>query len=385
MNKVLTLISGIGLGTGLMYLFDPDKGKRRRAQIRDKTVHGLNKANDAINKTSRDMSNRAQGLMAEAKAVFKSGEATDARVVARVRSKLGRRVSHPGAVEVAAEQGRVTLTGHVLASEVANLINCVSSVPGVSLVDNKLEVHEEAGNVPALQGGWPRTGARFELAQENWSPTVRLLVGAAGGALTAYGANRRGALGAATGALGVGLLTRSLTNIDIGRLIGIGDNRGIEIQKTITVNAPVGLVFELWSHHEYFPRFMSRVREVKKIGEGRYHWTVAGPAGVPVEWEGEITRLIPNELIEWKSIEGSAIEQEGRVRFREADGNGTCIDIKMSYNPPAGAIGHAIATMFGADPKREMDEDLMRMKSFIETGHLPHDAAEKRASKASAH
>jgi uncharacterized membrane protein len=49
----------------------------------------------------------------------------------------------------------------------------------------------------------------------------------------------------------------------------------------------------------------------------------------------------------------------------------------MSYNPPAGAIGHAIATLLGTDPKSEMDEDLMRVKSYIETGHIPRDSALK--------
>ena len=49
--------------------------------------------------------------------------------------------------------------------------------------------------------------------------------------------------------------------------------------------------------------------------------------------------------------------------------------MRLSYNPPAGAVGHAIAKAFGADPKSEMDEDLLRMKSLLETGKLPHDAA----------
>ena len=47
----------------------------------------------------------------------------------------------------------------------------------------------------------------------------------------------------------------------------------------------------------------------------------------------------------------------------------------MSYNPPAGALGHAVAELFGADPKHEMDDDLMRMKSFIETGGNPRRGA----------
>jgi len=44
--------------------------------------------------------------------------------------------------------------------------------------------------------------------------------------------------------------------------------------------------------------------------------------------------------------------------------------------PPAGAFGHAVASLFGADPKSDMDADLMRMKSMIETGRAPHDAAQ---------
>ena len=49
--------------------------------------------------------------------------------------------------------------------------------------------------------------------------------------------------------------------------------------------------------------------------------------------------------------------------------------MRLSYRPPAGAFGHAVAAMFGADPKTEMDADLMRMKTMIETGRAPHDAA----------
>jgi hypothetical protein len=47
----------------------------------------------------------------------------------------------------------------------------------------------------------------------------------------------------------------------------------------------------------------------------------------------------------------------------------------MLYHPIGGAIGHALARLFGSDPKSEMDADLLRMKTFIEKGYTPHDAA----------
>jgi uncharacterized membrane protein len=380
MNKQQILCAGLGLGAGLMYFLDPDRGRRRRAMARDRAAHLVNTADDAIGKTSRDVRNRMSGLVAEASSLFACEEISDGVLVERVRAKLGRAVSHPHAIEVTAEQGRVTLSGQILAREVDLLLKRVYSVRGVVSVENKLEAHQEAGNIPDLQGGRPRPGEPSEFLQTNWSPAARLLAGATGGALALYGAHRHGLTGSALELLGLGLLARGLTNLEIKDLTGYGGSRGISVQKTINIQAPVERVYEVWRDHENFPHFMSRVREVKDLGDGRYHWTVAGPAGIPLEWEGVITRRVPNKLIEFKSAPGSVIEQHGIVRFEPNHNGGTRLDIKMSYLPPAGAVGHAVAKLFGADPRSEMMADLMRMKSFIETGHQPHDAAARQTA-----
>src|SRR5205814_797244 len=123
--------------------------------------------------------------------------------------------------------------------------------------------------------------------------------------------------------------------------------------------------FQFWSNYENFPRFMSHVREVKETAPGRSHWVVAGPAGIPVEWEAELTEFAPNRVIAWKSVPGAAVRNVGNIHFDpNADGT-TRVDIKLSYNPPAGAVGHFLADLFGADPKRLTDDDLVRMKSLI--------------------
>jgi uncharacterized membrane protein/uncharacterized protein YwbE len=382
MNRNLLFLGGISLGAGLMYIFDPDRGRRRRTTARDAAHHIANTFDDAVGKTSRDLSNRAQGLVAELDSIFRCEKADDDVVAARVRSKLGRAVSHPHAIQVAVNQGRVTLRGQILAREVDQLLKRVWSVRGVTGVENRLEAHEQAGGVSSLQGGKQHHGETPELMQSNWSPGIRFLVGIGGGALALYGARRKNIFSAA---VGLGLVTRSLTNMGMEDLIGLDGGHGIAVQKTITINAPVRKVFELWSRHENFPSFMSRVREVKDLGNGRYHWTVAGPAGIPVEWEAVITKLEPDRLIAWQSAPGSMIEQHGMVQFRSDGDDKTVIDVRLSYYPPAGEFGHAIASLFGADPKSEMDDDLMRMKSFIETGHQPHDASERPLRGASVH
>lgn len=219
MNKGLAVIGSIGLGAGLMYALDPDRGKRRRALLRDKVDHAINKTGDAIQTTSRDIRNRAYGIAAGAKAFFNKEDVSDDVLVERVRSKVGRVVSHPHSIEVAAHRGTVTLSGPILEIEVDPLINCVSSVAGVTDVMNNLEAHKEAGDVPGLQGGVRRPGERSEFMQSNWSPAARFLAGAAGGALTLFGLKRRGVLGATASTLGLGLLARGITNTEAKNLL----------------------------------------------------------------------------------------------------------------------------------------------------------------------
>jgi uncharacterized membrane protein/osmotically-inducible protein OsmY len=377
-NTGLTLLSGLGLGAGLMYLFDPNRGNRRRAELQHQLTHAAHKSGDAIGTTARDVGNRARGLWSQIASWFKSDEADDQVIEARVRSKLGRVISHPSAIEVRAEQGHVTLSGPILAREVDALISCVLRVKGVRGVENQLEIHEQAGNLADLQGGSLRE-SRFELMQENWSPTARLLTSVGGGTLIAYGLNRRGWLGTGLTLCGAGLLARGATNLELKRLSGVGaGRRAVTFQKTFHVNAPVERVFEFWSNFENFPRFMSNVREVRNQADGRSHWTVAGPAGVPVSWEAVVTGFEPNRVIAWKSVPGSTIANSGIVRFEPANG-GTRVDIKLAYNPPAGAVGHAVAKLFGADPKSEIDADMVRFKTLLETGHPARDAANRQA------
>jgi uncharacterized membrane protein len=167
----------------------------------------------------------------------------------------------------------------------------------------------------------------------------------------------------------LGLAARGVTNIQLKRLVGLGGGRrAIDIQKAININAPVEEVYEFWSRVENFPRFMAHVEEITVHGNGHSHWKVSGPAGLPVEWDAITTKQIPNEVIAWKSLPNEAIKSAGIVQFHPNPDGSTRITVRMSYNPPAGALGHAVASLLGSDPKTAMDEDLVRLKSLMETG-----------------
>jgi uncharacterized membrane protein len=380
MNRLLTFVGSFGLGAATIYLSDPELGRRRRKLLADKAVHLGHRLGDGMEGISRDLPNRSQGLIAELRARTDGGPVSDAVLVNRVRSKIGRAIDHPGAIEVQAQEGRVTLSGPVLRDEVDDLLACVRSVPGVVGVEDRLMVMDQPGNIPALQGGGDRRSRGLGPAQENWSPTTRLLMGTGGALLLMLGLSRRGLLMLPAIGAGGALLLRGLTNTPMRRLTGIcAGRRSIDFHKTITVNAPIDEVYEFWSQQENFPRFMAHVREVTVREDGSAHWVVAGPAGVPIAFDTVITSRTPNRVLAWKTTPGWAVQHSGIIQFEPAGDNATRMDIRMSYNPPAGAAGHALASLFGIDPLSAMDEDLVRFKSLMEQGKT--SAPGKRVTK----
>jgi uncharacterized membrane protein len=214
---------------------------------------------------------------------------------------------------------------------------------------------------------------------ENWAPGPRLLAGAGAMTLAAYGLRWRGFMRLVTFAAGTALLLRTATNKPLRTLAGRAGPRGIDIQKTVHIDAPAHEVYEFLSNYENFPRFMRNIRSVQVYPDGRSHWIVSGPLGTSVAWDALTTRTEPDRLIEWSTIVGSPVEHAGTIRL-DAEGEGrTRMHIRMSYNPPAGAVGHVVARIFGADPKSEMDEDLMRLKNSLERS--PASAAGSAASQ----
>lgn len=233
MKKAAGLISAATIGASLMYLFDPDRGRRRRGEIRNKVRHINHIATDAAGKTGRDLQNHIIGVVSEMQSLLRREKVSDDVLEARIRSKLGRIVSHPHAIEVKAIEGLVILRGPILTAEVHPLLNAVAVIRGVRNIENHLELHETPDDVPALQGGKRRIGERFGPFKTTWSPTTRLIAGIAGGALTIYGGKRRDAVGSFMGSVGLGVLARAFTNLEARQLVGMnGRVKEIEITKT---------------------------------------------------------------------------------------------------------------------------------------------------------
>ena len=284
LGNTATAAAALGVGAGLMYTLDPDRGARRRAIALDVAVSLAHRAGALLDESTRDLGNRS------------------------------------------------------------------------------------GGGIPASQGPSARPGERVDLTTASGSPAARLLIGALGVGLVGYAIKRRGPLGVLLGAAGAAVLLREATSRPARSLPDAGEGRrGVDFQQTITVGAPLREVFLAFIQFESFPLFMSHLREVETLGDGRMRWNAVGPAGIPVSWDAELTQLVPNEIIAWRSLPGQAVENEGTVRL-EACPEGTRLHVAMSYNPPASALGHDVTTLFGADPEHAMNDDLARFKALIEQG-----------------
>jgi uncharacterized membrane protein len=361
MSKLTSFPGGLLLGAGLMYFLDPNRGRRRRRRVEEAVRHAERLERELFSRAVRDTRQRVHGLV-ERVSHPPARNVSDEVIQERVRARLGRAVSHQRALDVVVVSGRVVVRGPVLAHEAAEVLKVARAVPGVREVVDGLERHASA-DIPALQGQGRRRKARG-----TWPPAAQAGATSLGALLFAYGLLlKRGLVGTLLGTAGGALAVRGTVNKPWQELVGA---RGapVTVQKSITVDQPIHVVFDCWSRFDNFPLFMQHVREVDlQVGGSRSRWSVDGPAGTKVEFEAETIDFVPDRTIAWKTIANQPIEHEGRVRFDEIE-NGTRVTVTMSYRPPGGILGHAVAHILGWDPKARMDEDLVRMKTLLEEG-----------------
>ena len=226
--------------------------------------------------------------------------------------------------------------------------------------------------------------ATFTHAEKNVNDPERWVSVIAGSALAAYGLRMRSIGGLVLGAVGGALVWRGATGHchvyeamgfssaeDDGRQVSVPYGHGVRVEKSVTINAPVQQVFAFWRNFENLPRFMHNLDKVEVRDSTRSHWVAKGPVGTTVDWEAEIINEIPNELIGWRSVDGSQVDNAGSVHFTPASGGrGTELKVVLRYDPPAGVLGAAVSKILGEDPAMNVQEDLRRLKMLIETGEI---------------
>jgi uncharacterized membrane protein len=228
--------------------------------------------------------------------------------------------------------------------------------------------------------------------------TERLVSGLAGAALIGLSLRKR-RLRPLLFPLATGLIARALTGLGPAKralagltrrqhrsspVASVSRGQGTRVEQSITINRPVLEVFRFWRNFQNLPRFMDHLEAVTVIDETRSHWVAKGPAGTHAEWDAVIHREIDDELIAWRSLPGSEINNAGSVHFSpSADGAGTDVRVVLSYEPPAGKVGVAVATLLGEEPSKQVADDLRRLKQVLDSGEVLSGSLSRRPSSTS--
>jgi uncharacterized membrane protein len=392
-------LGGAAAGALLMYMLDPDRGSARRAQSAAAVRNAGSRTTETLGNVWQSASSRvgaaASGAIEAAKPDGGVGSAL---------SRLGRAAGEMLDDTVSKTKDAMTRASGAAGDIADEAISKAKSSMGRgngAARDMADDVRSASGSAA---GSVSRVAERFgsRMAEsmqrdrgEEWGATRRNSALVGGGLLALTGLMRRSPMGLVLGLAGAALLARGAANQPLRSLVGrgssalgmgkgmgmgrgLGMNQTIDFEKTIHIDASPSQVYDLWANYENVPRFMSHVVEVRDLGRRRSHWVVKGPGGTEFEWNSVLTEQSRPNRLAWRSEPGAEIPQSGSIQFERHRG-GTLVTVRMSYTPPAGAVGHGLAVLLGSDPKAQMDDDLARMKAFIERGDVPRDAAKPSA------
>ncbi|MGI4788326.1 MAG: SRPBCC family protein [Janthinobacterium lividum] len=223
----------------------------------------------------------------------------------------------------------------------------------------------------------------------NIGSNERWLTAIAGGTLATYGLIARTPVSLFMAAAGVYLVARgasgycpayAASGVDKSETTGTDKDAvrkklgavGIKVTHAVTVLKPVSELYAYWRDFTNLPHIMDHLESVTVQDGGKSHWVAKAPLGKTVAWDAEIINEVENEVIAWRSLPGADVDNAGAVTFKPGPvGRGTVVRVELSYAPPAGKAGAAVAKLLGEEPTKQLDDDLRHFKQLMETGERP--------------
>jgi uncharacterized membrane protein len=212
----------------------------------------------------------------------------------------------------------------------------------------------------------------------------RLLSLLGGATLSLFGLSRRSLGGLALAAMGGSFIYRGVTGhcggyqrlgistaSPIGSATSIRAGHGVKVEEGIVINRDPGTLWSYWRKLENLGRFMRHLECVEEIDNRRSRWVASSALGLKLEWQSEIINEKENELIAWRSVEGSQVDTAGSVHFRELpNGRGTEVKVILKYDAHAAQLAAPLARLLGTSPCQQIHEDLQHFKQVMETGEV---------------
>ena len=152
----------------------------------------------------------------------------------------------------------------------------------------------------------------------------------------------------------------------------VAAGRSLNIRVSMVINKPREEVYAMWRNLSNLPLFMKHLQRVEEQDELFSNWVMEIPGKMgSLQWHAEIIKEREGEMIAWQSLPGSSIDNAGKVGFRDAlGGEGTIVDVVLTYHAPLGKAGEQIARIFTPVFKRMIEAEIRGFKDFVETNEI---------------
>ncbi|MEL6162950.1 MAG: SRPBCC family protein [Cyanobacteria bacterium J06641_2] len=134
----------------------------------------------------------------------------------------------------------------------------------------------------------------------------------------------------------------------------------------VEVDAPIDVVWGMWSDLEQMPRWMKWIDSVKVLEDNPELsvWKL-DTGGFNFSWRSRILKIVEHQIIQWESVDG--LPNRGAIRFYDRQ-NSSIVKLTVGYAIP-GIIGKIMDDLFlGRVVESTLQQNLERFKQYAQTG-----------------
>jgi len=150
----------------------------------------------------------------------------------------------------------------------------------------------------------------------------------------------------------------------------------LEHSVQVEVEAPIELVWQMWSDLEQMPRWMKWIESVKILEDNPElsRWKL-DTGGFEFTWLSRIFQVIPHQILQWESVDG--LPNRGAIRFYDRH-TSSIVKLTVAYSIP-GILGKLMDNLFlGRVVESTLLADLERFREYalkakVTTSDRPKD------------
>ncbi|MGG6292978.1 SRPBCC family protein [Leptolyngbya sp. AN02str] len=141
----------------------------------------------------------------------------------------------------------------------------------------------------------------------------------------------------------------------------------------IEIDAPIDVVWSLWSDLEQMPQWMKWIDSVRVLPENPElsEWKLAS-GGFEFRWRSRIVKIVHHQIIQWESVDG--LPNRGAIRFYDRGGDRSIVKMTVGYGIPGILARIMDNPILGRIVESTLMADLERFRQYAVVAKSSGDA-----------